>query len=112
MLSWWHKLEQWLLWVEVPGDAALTGVEGSVRNWWSLALTLLFVCVSAAIIVAMYFFESRRIGVARRLVLAAIRTAVVGVLFFLLFRPMLMVAVFKGQRPRGVALLLDNTESM
>src|SRR5579872_3282670 len=112
MVSWWHKLEQWLLWVDVPGDAALVGVESNVRNWWAVSLTLLFVAVSAAIIIALYFFESQRLGILRRLFLAAVRTAVVGVLFFLLFRPLLLVAVFKGERPRGVALMLDNTQSM
>ncbi len=112
MLSWWHRLEQWLLWVDVPGDAALTGVEGNVRNWWAVGLTFLFVAVSAAVILGLYFFESRRLGIVRRLFLAGIRTAVVAVLFTLLFRPLLLVAVFKGQRPRGVALMLDNTQSM
>jgi hypothetical protein len=112
MASWWHRLEQWLLWVDVPGDAALTGVESSVRNTWAVSLTLLFVAISAAIVLALYYFESQRLGLVRRLFLAGVRTAVVGVLFFLLFRPLLLVAVFKGERPRGVALMLDNTQSM
>jgi hypothetical protein len=112
MASWWHRLQQWLLWVDVPGDAGLTGVEGSVRNGWAVALTLLFVLFAAAGIVALYYFESKRVGVARCLLLAALRTAVVAVLFFLLFRPVQLVAVFKGERPRGVALMLDNSESM
>src|SRR5262249_40747629 len=103
MASWWHRLPQWLLWVDVPGDAGLVGVEGSVRNSWAVALTLLFVLLAAAGIVALYFFESKRVGVARRLCLAALRTAIVTVLFFLLFRPVQLVAVFKGERPRGVA---------
>jgi hypothetical protein len=112
MASAWHKLQQWLLWVDVPGDAGLAGVEGSVRNWWAVALTLAFVVVSAAVILALYYFESKRVGLVRRLCLAALRTAVVAVLFFLLLRPLQLVAVFKGERPRGVALMLDNSESM
>ncbi len=112
MASWLHRLEQWLLWVDIPGDAALSGIDGSVRNWWSVALTLFFILASACIILVLYILESRRLGILRRLFLAAVRTTVVGVLFVLLFRPLLMVAIFKGQRPRGVALMLDNTQSM
>ena len=112
MVHWCHKFVNWLLWVDVPGDAALSGVETDVRSWWAIGLTILFVAVSAAFILGMYLFESRRLGIIRRLFLALVRTGVVAVLFFLLFRPLLLIAVFKGERPRGVALMLDNTKSM
>jgi hypothetical protein len=112
MASWWHKLEQWLLWVDVPGDAGLVGVEGGVRHTWAVVLTLFCVALAAAGIVALYLFEAQRMSLWRRLFLAAVRTAVVGVLFFLLFRPLQFVAVFKGERPRGVVLLIDNSQSM
>ena len=47
----------------------------------------------------------------RRLVLVLLRSAALGVLLLLLLRPVL-VAEYQGERPRSVALLIDNSQSM
>ncbi len=47
----------------------------------------------------------------RRSILAGLRIAIVALVLVLLIRPVL-IAEFHGERPRGVVLLIDDTESM
>lgn len=60
---------------------------------------------------ALYFREPARLGPARRVLMALVRTAVIATALFLLLRPV-VVAETRGERPRGPALLLDNSLSM
>ncbi len=66
---------------------------------------------AAAGIFVLYFKERGKFGAARRILMGLIRAGVVGLVLFLLLRPVL-VAESRGERPRGVALLLDNSLSM
>jgi hypothetical protein len=107
-MGWWQRL----LSVETPGDAQLEGLDVSLRGVaplvWAIGLTVL-----AALLAGLfYMLEPRRLGLLRRSLLIVTRTSVVGLLCFLVFRPVQCAAVFKGSRPRGVVVLLDNSQSM
>ena len=62
-------------------------------------------------VIALYLREHGRVGPLRRILMALIRIGVVGTALFLLMRPVL-VAETQGERPRGPALLIDNTFSL
>jgi uncharacterized membrane protein len=71
-----------------------------------------FLLAAAAVgIFVLYFKERGKFGAPRRILMALFRVAVVGVALFLLTRPIL-VAETRGERPRGVVLLIDNSLSM
>jgi hypothetical protein len=100
-----------LLLIDTPERSTLESAEFGLRGmfpWW--AATVLFVMLAAGV-VALYFFEQMRMTVGRRLGLAALRAAAVGVLLVFLLRPV-VVAVFQTERARPVAVLLDNSLSM
>ncbi len=98
-----------LLAVEVPDNTVLQSAELSFRgNAW-LALPLLVLLGAGAFF--LYWKEGGKLSWRRRAGLALLRTAVLAVLLFLLFRPVLL-AEFQGQRPLGMVLLLDNSQSL
>lgn len=100
-----------LMGVEAPPNTRLQSAELALRGplpWWLAALVLLVV---AAGVFFLYAHERGRLGVVRRGVLALLRTAVLAVLLLLLLRPVL-VAAFRGERPRAIAVLLDASQSM
>jgi uncharacterized membrane protein len=66
---------------------------------------------AAAVVFLLYAREEGRLGPVRRAVLALLRTAVVAAALFLLLRPVLL-AEERRERPRPVALLLDDSQSM
>ena len=106
-MGWLPKL----LSLEAPEHASLESAAAALRGpfpWWAAAL---LVALAGAGVFLLYFRERGRIGVARRSLMAVLRTAAIGLLALLLLRPVL-VAEYRGERPRGVALLLDNTLSM
>src|SRR5262245_3231166 len=107
-MGWWQRL----LSVEAPPDASLAGVEPTLRGLWPLLLTVILGILFLAAAVVVYCLESRRLGILPRLALMAVRTCVLGLVCFLIFWPVQCTAVFEGQRPRGVVLLVDNTQSM
>src|SRR5207245_1510515 len=76
--------------------------------WWAAVLV---VALAGAGVFVLYFRERGRIGVARRSLMAVLRIAAIGLLALLLLRPVLVVE-YRGERPRGVSLLIDNTLSM
>ncbi|MBY0459751.1 MAG: hypothetical protein K2V38_20725, partial [Gemmataceae bacterium] len=96
------------LWADGSGlfDGELTA-RGGLNRFAALLLGL----VAVAAVCALYAFESARLGVARRVVLAAVRMAIVAVVAFLLVRPV-WIADQSAQRPRPVAVLLDASQSM
>jgi uncharacterized membrane protein len=76
--------------------------------WW--AGLLLFV-LAAAGCVALYLIESKRVKLGWRLVLAALRVAIVGLVLFLALRPAWLNET-RGDRAKPVALLVDASQSM
>src|ERR1043166_3397072 len=100
-----------LLAVDAPANTALISAELHFRglvSWW-LALLLFTAFLTG--VVFLYRLERGTFGAFRRAVMIGLRAALLALLLFLLARPILL-AEFEGQRPRGVVLLVDNSESM
>lgn len=76
--------------------------------WW-LALALGVCAVTA--VVFLYLKESHRVPVAVRVVLAGLRGITIAFILFLLLRPT-WLSEQRGERPRAVGLLLDDSQSM
>jgi hypothetical protein len=105
-----HWMER-LRWIEAPENTSLRAAELSWRGLFPAWLAALLLVAAAAGIVFLYLRESVRLGVLRRSVLAGLRIAIIALVLVLLARPVL-IAEFHGERPRGVVLLIDDTESM
>lgn len=103
-----------LLGIDAPPHASIQGLDLSFRGLTSptlvVALIGLLLIANAGIIV-LYLLERSRMGLVRRLLLAGLRMAAINLLIMLLFLPVLIIE-FQGKRPRGVVLLLDNSQSM
>jgi uncharacterized membrane protein len=100
-----------LLAVEVPANTSLRSAELTFRGllpWW-LATLIFLVLVGVSIY--LYRLERGTMGWPRRFVMIVLRCALLGLVLLLLARPVLL-AEFVGQRPRGVVVLLDNSQSM
>jgi uncharacterized membrane protein len=70
------------------------------------------IAIAAAVgIFFLYFREHGKLGPVRRVLMAILRVGVVGMALFLLLRPVL-VAESRGERPRGVVLIVDDSLSM
>jgi hypothetical protein len=97
--------------VDVPADATVEAVELSSRGSlpWLLVVPLLLLLLAG--IVALYLTERGTIGWVRRTFAIALRTSLVVLVLLLLTRPV-MSLVLKRERPRGVVVLLDNSQSM
>jgi hypothetical protein len=106
-MDWLNRL----LAVDAPPGTTLQSAQWTLRGvlpaWLMAALVVAFAAGS----VWLYLREPAQIGWRRRLLLAGLRTAALGVLVVLLARPVLL-AEFGGERPRGVAILLDNSQSL
>jgi uncharacterized membrane protein len=103
-----------LLGIDAPPHASIQGLDLSFRGLTSPGLVILLLAlllVANAGIVVLYLFERSRMGIVRRLLLAGLRIAAVNLLILLLFLPVLIIE-FQGKRPRGVVLMLDNSQSM
>lgn len=103
----WH----WLLGGDVPADATLRslGLSGSgLLPMWAVPLLVVPLAVG---VFALYFTETVRLSLFRRIVLVAVRTLLIAFALFLLTRP-LLVAEFEGEKPRDVVVLLDRSQSM
>ncbi|MGF1578815.1 MAG: hypothetical protein ACFCD0_05585 [Gemmataceae bacterium] len=107
-MNWFTQL----LGVQAPPDTSLADWELRFRSvlpiWGFVLLVILFGAVSFTV----YFLEiSRRVGVFRRVVMGSVRSAIFAFLLVLICRPYLLVE-FGGERPRSIALMVDNTQSM
>ncbi|OWK46707.1 glutamine amidotransferase [Fimbriiglobus ruber] len=81
------------------------------RGWipWPVAL---LICVAATVaVVFVYLREAGRVPVWRRAVLASLRALALGSILFLALRPTLLTETH-GKRPRPVAVLVDDSQSM
>ncbi len=100
-----------LLSVDAPPGAALHSAELGYRGlfpWWAAGLLAL---VFGAVVFLLYARESVRLTAFRRWLMAGVRFAIVALVLLLLLRPVL-VCEFRGEKPRGVVLLVDNSLSM
>lgn len=100
-----------LLTSDAPAGTHLQSAEWSLRGPLPLWATVLLLALFATGCVWLNAREPTRIGWAKRILLAGLRTAALGVLLALALRPV-MVAEFAGERPRGVTVLFDNSQSM
>jgi hypothetical protein len=106
-MNWVQKLIS----IDAPEQASLHSASLSFRGsfpWWAAGLVLIAV---GSGVVWLYAHESGRFGTLRRLLMAVLRTVSIALLLLLLLRPVL-IAEYVGERPRSVALLLDNSQSM
>jgi hypothetical protein len=97
--------------VESPPGTTLESASLSLRGglpWW---LALLLLLLGGGLAVFFYFRESSRLSLPLRLVLVGLRTALIALVLLLLLRPTLL-AQLAGERPRGVVVLVDNSQSM
>ncbi|HEV3203046.1 MAG TPA: hypothetical protein VGY77_01625 [Gemmataceae bacterium] len=100
-----------LLSIDAPANAALQSAEVSLRGpipWW---LGVLIAGAAGAGVFFLYFLERPHQSSLRRALMALLRTALIMLLILLLMRPVL-VAEYSGARQRGVALVIDNSQSM
>ncbi len=88
-------------------ESAKLSFHGLIPPWLGIAIAVL----AAAAVFHLYWREQGKIGSLRRGLMALLRVGVIGTALFLLMRPVL-VAETRGERPRGVALLVDNSLSM
>src|SRR3954471_23748454 len=106
-MDWLNRL----LAVDAPPGTSLHSAQWTLRGVlpaWAMALLVVAFAIGS---VWLYAREPAAIGWRRRLLLAGLRTAALGILVVLLARPVLL-AEFGGERPRGVAVLLDNSQSL
>ena len=106
-MNWVQKLIS----IDAPEHASLHSASLSLRGsfpWWAAGLVLVAVGLGVS---WLYARESGRFGKVRRLIMTVLRAASIALLLLLLLRPVL-IAEYVGERPRGVALLLDNSQSM
>jgi hypothetical protein len=87
--------------------SASLGLRGGMPVW--LAVILLVLCAAGA--VYLYLRESAKLSLAWRLILAGLRSALIGLVLLLLLRPVIL-GEFVGQRARPVVLLIDDSQSM
>ncbi len=92
----------------------MSGLESARLSFHGLippALAIVIAALAAGGAFVLYFREHGRVGPVRRALMAVLRTAVIATALFLLLRPV-VVAETRGERPRGPALLVDNSLSM
>jgi uncharacterized membrane protein len=100
-----------LLTPDAPPGATLRSAEWTLRGpvpAWAAGLILIGLGVAA---VWFYRRESTKLTLVYRFALVGLRIALLGLLLCLVLRPVL-TAEFAGERPRGVAVLFDNSQSM
>ena len=108
-MSWLIKL----LVGDVPGDCRLDAWDLQFRGnewfpWWAAFLLAL---VAFGLVLLLYFRETARVSLTRRLVGAGLRTTAIVFILLLLLRPVL-VTELHCDKPRDVVLLIDNSLSM
>jgi hypothetical protein len=106
-MNWFFRL----LTSDLPDSAVLDTSELSVRGLFPLWAAGLLWLLAGAAIVFLYLREKAKLSLAKRLMLAGLRTALVGVLFFLILRPVLLMR-YRVDQQRDIVLLLDVSESM
>ncbi|MSU77819.1 MAG: hypothetical protein EXS16_06955 [Gemmataceae bacterium] len=89
-----------------PPDFSFRGLS----TGWALFVFALVLLGSLAV-GFFYLLEKGTLGIIRRVFLIGLRISILFLLLFLILRPVI-VAEFEGKRPRGVAFVLDASQSM
>jgi hypothetical protein len=99
-----------LLAIDVPADATIDALEVSCRGSvsWLLVVPLIFVLAS---VIILYCTERGTIGPVRRVIAILLRGSLLALVVLLLAKPVVSL-VLKRERPRGIVVLLDNSQSM
>lgn len=97
--------------IDAPDNTALHSAALSWRGLLPVWLAALLLVAASVGILYLYRRENASISRARRLLLAGLRIALIALVLVLLSRPVL-IAEFHGERPRGIVLMIDDTESM
>jgi hypothetical protein len=97
--------------IDSPEGATLQSVEFSLRGGLSPWLAVVLFVLGTALAVFFYRRESAKLSALTRATLAGLRTLLIALVLLLLLRPVLL-ANFVGERPRGVILLVDASQSM
>jgi hypothetical protein len=102
-----------ILAVDVPKNTQLASWELSLRGLPTLWLILLLLAIFLGFVGVVFFYalEKGTLGWFRRILLIGLRGTLLLVLLLLILRPILL-AEFESTHPVGVALLIDNTQSM
>ncbi len=103
-----------ILAIDVPANTKLIwppdfSFRGLSTGWAAFVIAL--VLLGSLAVLFFYLLEKGTLGIIRRVFLIGIRVSILLLLLFLLLRPVL-VAEFQGERPRGIAFLLDASQSM
>jgi hypothetical protein len=100
-----------LLSPEAPAGTTLRTLALSERGVLPLGVAATILVVAALVIAALYHRDRQLAGRLRVALMFACRLTAVALVVLLLVRPVL-VAEFVGERPRGIVLLVDDTQSM
>lgn len=107
-------IPQWLqrlLMLEAPEGASLSRIEFALRGGMSPWLALLMLLAGTALAIFFYRRENAKLGTLLRALLAGLRILLIALVVVMLMRPVL-VGEFAGERPRGVLVLVDASQSM
>jgi hypothetical protein len=77
-------------------------------SWWWVGL---IIGLSAVAVVFVYFRESMKMHPARRITMAALRVLTIAAIVLLLKKPVI-ISEKEGEKPRPIAIVVDNTQSM
>jgi hypothetical protein len=97
--------------IDAPENTALHSAALSWRGLLPVWLAALLLVAASVGVLYLYRRENASISRARRLLLAGLRIALIALVLVLLSRPVL-IAEYHGERPRGIVLMIDDTESM
>ena len=81
------------------------------RGWFPRWLAVAMGVLAVAAVLLLYFREAGRIPAWRRAIMAGLRAVTLASILFLLLRPTLLTET-RGHRPRPVAVLVDDSQSM
>jgi hypothetical protein len=99
--------------VDTPANTTVESFDfvfGGFTLGWFIFLTLL-VLIGMAVVFFFTILERQRFGWFMAILHVLLLWSILFVLAFLMLKPV-VVPEFRGERPRGVALLIDNSESM
>ena len=97
--------------IDSPEGASLQSVEFSLRGGLSPWLALMLFLLGVALAIYFYRRESAKLTPAVRALLTGLRLLLIALVLLLLMRPVLL-ANYAGERPRGVIVLIDASQSM
>jgi hypothetical protein len=97
--------------IDAPEGTTLQGAEFALRGMFPLWLAILIFLLGVAGAAWFYSRESGKLGTGTRVILGGLRVLLIALVLLLIMRPVLL-ATFKGERPRPVLILVDTSQSM